>query len=113
MRRGGGDVTGGHEWQDEVAGADVEAGFQRGRGDEGAKVAGCKALLGDEARRGREASVMREHDVGAQALRECEGDALRHAPQITKAPRPGNPVRRFQLPLLGSNQDSPDPEEPL
>jgi hypothetical protein len=30
-----------------------------------------------------------------------------------KAPRPGNPVRRFQLPLLGSNQDSPDPEGPL
>jgi hypothetical protein len=24
----------------------------------------------------------------------------------------GNPMRRFQLPLLGSNQDSPDPEGP-
>jgi hypothetical protein len=23
---------------------------------------------------------------------------------------PGKPMRRFQLPLLGSNQDSPDPE---
>jgi hypothetical protein len=31
-------------------------------------------------------------------------------PQIGKAPPPGNPMRRFQLPLLGSNQDSPDPE---
>jgi hypothetical protein len=27
-----------------------------------------------------------------------------------KAPPPGNPMRRFQLPLLGSNQDPPDPE---
>ena len=34
-------------------------------------------------------------------------------PQIGKAPPPGNPMRRFQLPLLGSNQDSPDPEEAL
>ena len=34
-------------------------------------------------------------------------------PQIGKAPPPGNPMRRFQLPLLGSNQDSPDPEGPL
>jgi len=33
-------------------------------------------------------------------------------PQIGKAPAPGNPVWRFQLPLLGSNQDSPDPEGP-
>src|SRR4051794_796179 len=29
-------------------------------------------------------------------------------PQIGKAPTPGNPMWRFQLPLLGSNQDSPD-----
>jgi hypothetical protein len=33
-------------------------------------------------------------------------------PQIGKAPPPGNPMRRFQLPLLGSDQDSPDPESP-
>jgi len=36
-----------------------------------------------------------------------------HDPQIGKAPLPGIPMRRFQLPLLGSNQDSPDPEGPL
>jgi hypothetical protein len=37
---------------------------------------------------------------------------VRHEPQMGKAPRPENPMRRLQLSLLGSNQDSPNPEGP-
>jgi hypothetical protein len=45
---------------------------------------------------------------GAESLRNSHRNSHRAA--IGKAPSPGNPMRRFQLPLLGSNQDSPDPE---
>jgi len=57
------------------------------------------------------------HDVGRLPLTMAsrhDGVSGAHRPGSgEKAPRPGNPMRRFQLPLLGSNQDSPDPEGPM
>ena len=51
--------------------------------------------------------------IAVKDLSDQGGSGTHTGLQIGKAPPPGNPMRRFQLPLLGSNQDSPDPEGPL
>jgi hypothetical protein len=48
--------------------------------------------------------------IAVKDLSDQGGSGTHTGLQIEKAPPPGNPMRRFQLPLLGSNQDSPDPE---
>ena len=75
---------------------------------------GARAFLLDMLWRA-ELEVRNERDLHKNQLRvDCPGHwwmpTLFTRPQIGKAPSLGNPMRRLELPLLGSNQVSPDPE---
>ena len=70
---GDGDGAGGGDLADEVDGADVDAEFERGGGDEDLDLAVFEALLGVEAEGAGERAVVRGDCVFAEALRELEG----------------------------------------
>ena len=67
---------------DEVDVADVDAEFERRRGDDGRESAGFQPLLGVQPDFARQGAVVRGHAPLAESLREPVGDALRQPPRV-------------------------------
>lgn len=76
---GGGDGAGGADLADEIHGADVNAEFERGGGDDGAQFTALKAAFGTEAGLAGKAAVVSDDLIRAEALAEGVGDAFGEA----------------------------------
>ena len=72
---------------DQVHRADIDAQFERSGGHHGAQFAVLEALLGVQAQRARQAAVMRQDDVLAQALLQVMRHALGQAARVDEDQR--------------------------
>ena len=72
---------------DQVHGADVDAEFERGGGDQHAHFAGLELALGGEPQLAREAAVVRGDGIRAEALAKMMRDAFGQAPRVDEDQR--------------------------
>ena len=72
---------------DQIHGADIDAQFERGRGHHGAQFAALEARFGFQAQTARQAAVVRQHGVFAEALLQVMRHALGQAARVDEDQR--------------------------
>src|SRR5262249_19768387 len=91
----GGDRARGTQLANELDVADIDAEFERRRGDESAELAALQSLLSHEPSFLGEAAVMRGDILVADDLREMSSDALGHTPRVDEHERRAMLLRQF------------------
>ena len=61
----GGNRAGRTDLTDKIHGADIDAEFQRGRGNDDARLTALEPLFSRQTKLAREAAMVRRNDVGA------------------------------------------------